>query len=69
MNRRTHNGVIAMEIEYLGVAWCNAPRRLLTNPTYYSGPQRQGTTNGKGFLGEAVEINIIDRGDPMSTWR
>lgn len=34
MNGRTLSGVIAVEIEDLGVAWCNAPRRLLTNPTY-----------------------------------
>jgi hypothetical protein len=29
--------------------------------------QRQGTTNAKWLLGEAIEISIIKRGGPMST--
>jgi len=28
--------------------------------------QMQGTTNGEGLFGEAIEICIIDRGSPMS---
>jgi hypothetical protein len=67
MNAGALSGVVAMDVEDFGVTWCNANGRLLADPAHKSGAGRHGTTYGKGLLGEAVEINIIDRGGPMST--
>ena len=61
MDTGTLSGVIAMDVEDFGKTWCNAFRRLLTNHAHYSGMHKQGTTNGEWLLGEAIEINIIDR--------
>ena len=49
------------------MAWCDAPGRHLTDPAHKSGSQREGTTNEKGFICEAVEISVIDREGAMST--
>lgn len=67
VNARTLSGVTAVDIKIFGVARGNAGGRLLTDSAHKSGAQREGTTNGKGFLGEAVKISIIDGRDAMST--
>ena len=61
MNARTLSDVIVVDVEDFGVAWYNARGGFLTNLAHKSGAQKQGTTNQKGFLCEAVEISIIDR--------
>ena len=67
MNAATLSGVIAMNVENSGMTWCNAFGRLRTDPAHKSGMQRQGTTNGEGFLGESINISVIYIGGLMST--
>ena len=59
MNARTLNVVIAVDVDAYG--------RYLTDPAHKSGSQKEGTTNGKWLLCEAVKIRIIDKGGVMST--
>ena len=61
MNVCTLSGVIAVDVEDFGMAWCDAPGRHPTNLAHKSGAERQGTTNGKGLFCEVVKINIIAR--------
>ena len=56
-----------MDVEDFGMAWYDAPGRHLTDTAHKSRSQREGTTNEKGLICEAVEISVIDRVGAMST--
>ena len=67
MNARSLNGIIAVDVEDFGNAWCNALGRLLVNLAHYSGEGRHGTTNEEKLLNEAIKFNVIDVGGTMNT--
>ena len=67
MNARSLNGIIAVDVEDFGNAWCNALGRLLVNLAHYSGEGRHGTTNEEKLLNEAIKFSVIDVGGTMNT--
>ena len=48
------------DIEDISVTLDSIPERLLANPLHNSRPNKMWILNGKGFLGEAIELNVID---------
>ena len=57
MNARPLNGIIAVDVEDFGNAWCDALGRPFANFAHQSGEGRHGTINGKMFLGIVVEFS------------
>jgi hypothetical protein len=63
MNARTLSGVIAIDVEDFGVAWCNARGSFLQILHIRREPKDKGPPTGNdSLLCEAVEIIFIDRG-------
>jgi hypothetical protein len=50
INARSLSGIITMDVEYFGNAWCNAIGRLLIDLAYCSGEGRHRPPTGKNSL-------------------